>query len=94
MWYKALEHAIMFEWEEARDIWLALTKSRKNQKMISFAAYNLAVASEMLGQIELAGEWLDLSKQYLHIPEITHYRQMLDERKQQQQSILLQLEEE
>ena len=88
-WYKAMEHAFMFEWEEAQQIWLSLTKSTKNTKKIAFAAYNLAVASEMMGHIDLAKEWLDLARKYLNIPEINHYLRMLEERGQQQQVILL-----
>ena len=93
-WYKALEHAFLFEWEEARNIWLKLTKETKNAKKIAFAAYNLAVACEIMGQIEVAKEWLNLSQQYLNIPEISLYRKMLDERKVQQRVIHLQWDPE
>ena len=81
----------MFEWEEARNIWLAQTNQTRNFKKIAFAAYNLAVASEMTGHIDLAKEWLDLSLKYLNIPEIRQYQQMLDERKQHQRVMQLQL---
>jgi len=93
-WYKALDHAYMFEWEEAQTVWLALTQEIKNYRKIAYAAYNLAVASEMMGQIDLAKEWLELSRSYVDIPEIRHYLQMLDERKQQQRGILLQLRDD
>ena len=91
-WYKALEHAFMFEWEEAQNIWLMLTKENKNHKKVAYAAYNLAVASEMMGRFDLAKEWLDMSGKYLKIPEVKYYMQILDERKQQQRFILLQVE--
>lgn len=91
-WEKALEHAFMFEWEEAQRIWLSLTKDTKNYKKIAYAAYNLAVASEMMGQFDLAREWLHLAGQYITIPEITLYLQMLDERKQQRQVLLMQVD--
>jgi len=87
-WYKALEHAFLFEWEEARDIWLALTRENKNPKKIACAAYNLAVASEMMGRIDLAKEWLNLSLSYMNIPEVGHYKFILDERKQHRATLL------
>ncbi|MCL1974015.1 MAG: DUF6340 family protein [Bacteroidetes bacterium] len=92
-WYKALDHAFMFEWEDAQAIWLALTQKTKNGRKVAYAAFNLAVASEMLGRMDLAKEWLELSKSYVDIPEITHYLQMLEERKQQQRNIILHLED-
>ena len=91
-WYKALDQAFMFEWEEAQNTWLSITKKNKNYRKVAFAAYNLAVASEMMGQIELAKEWLELANKYVNIPEIKHYTQMLNERKQQQ-VILLQVDD-
>jgi len=89
-WYKAMEHAFSFEWEEAKKIWLSLTKETKNTKKIAYAAYNLAVSSEMMGQFDLAREWLELARKYLPIPEIDRYFKMLEERKQQQRIIFLQ----
>ena len=92
-WYKALDHAYMFEWEEAQAIWLALTKETKNRRKIAYAAYNMAVASEMMGRIDLAKEWLELSAKYMDIPEIGLYLQLLEERKQQQNAIVWQMED-
>jgi len=91
-WVKAMDHAFMFEWEDAQRVWLSMTKNTTNYRKIAYAAFNLAVASEMMGQIDLAKEWLTLSAQYLDIPEIKHYLQILDVRKQQQRTILLQVE--
>ncbi|MCL2727874.1 MAG: DUF6340 family protein [Bacteroidales bacterium] len=91
-WYKALDHAFMFEWEEAQNVWLSLTKKGKNPKKIAYAAYDLAVALEMMGRIDLAKEWLELASKYQNIREVKHYLQMLEERRQQQGAILLQLE--
>ena len=92
-WYKALDHAYVFEWEEAQALWLALTKEAKNGRKVAYAAYNLAVASEMLGRMDLAKEWLELSAKYMDIPEIKRYAQMLEERIQQQRVMVLQKED-
>ena len=86
-WFKAMEHAFSFEWESARDLWLSITQETKNPKKLAFAAFNLAVASEMMGHVDLAKEWLELARKYLNIPEVIHYQQMLDERKQQQNTL-------
>ncbi|MDR2584789.1 MAG: DUF6340 family protein [Prevotellaceae bacterium] len=91
-WYDALEHAFMFEWDDARDIWVSITKKSKNPKRLAYAAYNLAVAAEVTGKIELAKQWLDLSTKYMKIPEITHYRNMLDDRGRQQRAMLMRVE--
>ena len=91
-WFKAMDHAFMFEWEDAQTIWLEITKTKKNYKKIAYSAFNLAVASEMNGRIDLAKEWLDLASKYIKIPEIKYYQQMLDERKQQQRILIMQVE--
>ena len=88
LWNKAMEHAFMFEWEEALKIWLSISRSTKNPRKIAFAAYNLAVASEMMGYIDLAKEWLDLSRKYQNITEINHYARLLEERDQQRRKML------
>lgn len=61
-WAEALSFAREFRWQEAMDIWLQLvTKKNANQRMC--AAYNLAVACYILGQYDLAEQWLNLSDQ-------------------------------
>ena len=59
-WLQAVYLANEFRWKEALDIWLSFTESRNLEKR-SCASYNAAVACYMLGEKELASEWLDRS---------------------------------
>lgn len=59
-WYKALELADAYDWRGAMDIWLELLSSKDMLKR-SCAEYNIAVACYMLGDLDLASEWLDRS---------------------------------
>lgn len=62
-WVKACECARQFRWKEALEIWMKLSGGQ-NARMASYAAYDAAVACEMLGEYDLALEWLELSGQY------------------------------
>lgn len=59
-WYLALDRAEAYDWKGAMDIWMELLKTNDLMKR-SCAEYNIAVACYMLGDYELASEWLDLS---------------------------------
>lgn len=59
-WLNALAAAHDYRWKDAVAIWTGLTSSSSLQKR-SCAAYNLAAAFYILGQYDLAGEWLDVS---------------------------------
>lgn len=59
-WYKPLELAAEYKWKEAMELWFGLLSS-KDLLRRSCAEYNIAVACYMLGDFELAGEWLDRS---------------------------------
>ena len=56
-WYEALVAAEQYEWKKAMDIWMSLLDSKDAMKRAS-AEYNIAVACYMLGDLELASEWL------------------------------------
>lgn len=47
------------DWEGAKDLWLSLYKRRKSGKVKARAALNLALASEMLGDMDGAKKWLE-----------------------------------
>lgn len=55
-WEKPLALALDFKWKEAVELWMPLV-SDPNSRKASYAAYNIAVACDMLGQKMLAGEW-------------------------------------
>lgn len=60
-WISALESAYNMNWKEAMDTWIELTDSNSTSKQ-SCAAYNVAVACYVLGQYDLASEWLEQSE--------------------------------
>jgi hypothetical protein len=69
-WYDALVKAENFDWRGAMDIWLALLDTNDLMKRAS-AEYNLSVACFMLGDLELAHEWLEKSKADNDMPTLT-----------------------
>lgn len=60
LWYSAIEEVEKFDWTAAMDIWMGLLESSDPLKR-SCAAYNIATACHILGNSQLAGEWLDRS---------------------------------
>ena len=59
-WYTALEKAEALQWKAAMDIWMGQLESGNVLKR-ACAAYNLSTACDMLGDYNLASEWLDLA---------------------------------
>ena len=59
-WLKAIECVDSFKWEEAIEHWLTQVGSKSAEKR-SCAQYNIALACYMMGEYQLALEWLDLS---------------------------------
>lgn len=47
------------DWEGAKELWLSLYKQHKSGKVKTRAALNLALASEMLGDMDGAKKWLE-----------------------------------
>ena len=89
-WRDATEEAFLFNWEKARQIWMGMAGKKAGNKASAYAAYNVAVCCEMMGQHDMAKEWLDAAQKRWHIPEIKQYRAILNESKQTQRYILLQ----
>ena len=79
-WYKALEYADAYYWKQAMDIWLELLDTGDLLKR-SCAAYNLAVASYMMGDYDLASEWLDRSDADNLLPMSESLRKRINARK-------------
>ena len=59
-WYKASIAATEYRWKDAMDLWISLLDT-KNMLKKSALEYNIALACTVLGQKELALEWLDSS---------------------------------
>lgn len=79
-WYKAVDYAEQYYWKEAMDIWLGLLDTNDMLKR-SCAAYNIALASYMLGDYALAGEWLDRSDADNRLPLSDALRKRIDARR-------------
>ena len=79
-WLRALDYAEMYEWKMAMDIWLQLLDTNDMLKR-SCAAYNLAVATYMLGDYDLASEWLDRSDADNELPLSDALRKRINARK-------------
>lgn len=69
-WYEALARAEQFDWKGAMDIWFTLLDTNDMMKRAS-AEYNIALACYMLGDLQLAEEWLKKSVKDNDMPTLT-----------------------
>ena len=79
-WYNALLRAENYDWKGAMDIWMAQLSTNDLYKR-SCAEYNIAVACYMLGDYNLATEWLDRSDQDNLLPVSDALRKRINARK-------------
>ncbi len=66
-WYDGLAKAEQYDWKGAMDIWISLLDTPDLMKR-SCAAFNISVACYMLGDYQLATEWLDRSDEDNKLP--------------------------
>lgn len=78
-WSDAFRFSQEFKWKEAMDIWLKLTDEATPMKRAS-AAFNLAVALEMMEQYTLALEWLDVAARNYPLSGIPGYKSILEQK--------------
>ena len=78
-WYSALDKAEMYDWKAAMDIWIGLLASKDVLKR-ACAEYNISVACYMLGDYELAKEWLDRSDADSMLPQSDAMRKRINAR--------------
>lgn len=84
---KATEHARNENWNEAALIWRRIAENGDKRKH-ALAAYNMAVVSEIKGNLELASYWLDKAlEKKSSIYEFKKYRKTLEERIKRQKTI-------
>jgi len=76
-WSRAYLYASDFKWDKALAVWMKLADGR-NAENTSYAAYNAAVACEMMGRFELAQQWLDLARSYYVFGGISEEQQNID----------------
>jgi hypothetical protein len=69
-WYEALYRAEEYDWKGAMDIWFSLLDTNDMMKR-ACAEFNISVACYMLGDFELADEWLKKSKADNDMPTLT-----------------------
>ena len=69
-WYEALVKADQYDWKGAMEIWFDLLDTNDALKRAS-AEYNIAVACYMMGDFDLAVEWLDRSDTENKLPTLS-----------------------
>ena len=79
LFMKAAKHASNRNWKEAVEIWKKMT-NHKNSSVASRACFNIALASEANGNIEIALTWIKKSIN-LGNKKAKFYRSKLEERK-------------
>jgi hypothetical protein len=76
---KAVEFVQNNQWLDAASQWQKVIQNPKIKPEIAAkAAFNMALANEMKGNFDIALEWLNKSKEFSHIPEVTWYRRILE----------------
>ena len=78
-WLDALTKTELYDWKGAMDIWIGLLDTNDLLKR-ACAAFNMAVASYMLGDYDLANEWLDRSDADNKLPISDAMRKRIDAR--------------
>lgn len=78
-WYDALEKAEQYDWKGAMDIWIGLLDTNDLLKR-ACASFNMSVASYMLGDYDLAKEWIDRSDADNKLPISDAMRKRIDAR--------------
>ena len=79
-WYDALELAANYNWTGAMKIWFELLSARDMLKR-SCAEYNIAVACYMMGNLDLATEWLDRSDNDTKLAQSESLRKRINARR-------------
>ena len=78
-WYDALVQAEQYDWKGAVDTWMSLLDTNDLLKR-SCAEFNISVACYMLGDYQLASDWLDQSDKDNKLPLSDAMRKRIDAR--------------
>ncbi|MBR3303396.1 MAG: hypothetical protein IKI67_04345 [Bacteroidales bacterium] len=81
-WEKGVRYAENFNWEEAVQTWLPLAESQ-DAKEASYAAFNIAVGCQMLGETDLALEWIRYAREKADFSEYTALEKYLENKRKQ-----------
>jgi len=71
------------KWAEAAEIWNGLADSDK-EKLAARASFNMALASEQIGELANAQEWVDYSDELLNRKVNEEYSRILRDRAAEQ----------
>lgn len=78
---KAAELVKENSWLDAAEYWQAIIQAHGNKpKLCAKAAFNMALANEMMGNFPMAAEWLKVSQEYYLLPEIEWYKRVIEYR--------------
>lgn len=78
---RASELAQNNQWLDAAALWQQVLRKHSNRpKIVARAAYNMAVANEILGNFDVALEWLKKSEDAYILPEVNWYRKIIEHR--------------
>jgi hypothetical protein len=89
--YAATVNAEKRDWKQAMYYWGQVAMEASG-KTAAYAAFNMALGSEMLGDYLLAIEWLTLAKNKANLPEIDGYIKRIQQRIADKKTIEQQLE--
>ena len=78
-WFEAMLKADQYDWKGAMDIWLDMLKTKDMMKR-SCAEFNISVACYMLGDYNLASQWLDRYDEDNKLPISDAMRKRIDQR--------------
>ena len=68
-------------WLDAAAQWQkVLSKPNQKKNLAAMAAFNMALANELLGNFDVAIEWLNKSKEYETLPDENWYRKIIEYR--------------
>ncbi len=76
---KGHEYANQGLWATAARYWIKLTDN-KNKRKAYLSAFNMALASEMEGQLDIALYWIDRALEKYHTAEAVKYKTILEQR--------------
>ncbi|MDD2549200.1 MAG: DUF6340 family protein [Bacteroidales bacterium] len=69
------------QWEDAANLWQeVIDKYPNREELAAKAAFNLALANEMLGNFDVAIDWLEESEKYYRLQRALVYKSVLKER--------------
>lgn len=76
-WYETYFHVQDYEWQKAMDIWMDMLGTGDLEKKACIE-YNIATACYLLGQYDLALEWVEMSATHFHLPYTASLKSMIE----------------